>query len=165
LLGFGIRWATQEKGEEKTIANHVGCIVRPGTALNAFLVEALWTVKNHSFWDKYHGVGTVAVYRSINLTYTQRVTIHRYLLDHVGEKYGWWKILFHLGYKLTGKRAFLEPLFIDDRPICHYLIAKAYEAAGLDFGSPARLLDPDEVMDFCRDNPDKYELIHPMKEI
>ena len=165
ILGRGIRWATRTKGEEKTEANHVGLITWPGSKMNAFITEALWTVKNHSLFDKYHKNGEVAVYRPRNLTLTQSLKILDYMSENVGRRYGWWKILFHLGYKLTGWRKLLKPMFIDERPICSYLVARAFSKAGLNFGVAARSANPDDMMDFCRDNPDKYELVHPMQEI
>jgi hypothetical protein len=166
ILGRGIRWATRSKGESKTEANHVGLITTGGTKLNARITEALWKVETAFLFDRYHKKGTVAVFRPLNVTDGQIVTIRNEVLDHVGQRYGWWKLLLQFGKNKLGQEWMGKVMFIDDRPICSFLIALAFEKAGLTFGIEGRSADPDEMMDYCLENPGNYQpIIYPMQEI
>jgi hypothetical protein len=163
-LGRAIRWFTQDPGEGKTEANHVGMITKGGTRATAWLVEALWKVRNHAL-SRYVGRGQVAVFRPTNLTEQQKAAIAEYLAPLVGAKYGWYKLGFHAYARITGKKKVLKYMFLDKRPICSYLIAKAFSEAGLHFGVEPQAATPDDMMDFCIMNPDKYQIIHGMTEI
>jgi hypothetical protein len=41
-------------------------------------------------------------------------------------------------------------------------VAHAYSKAGKDFGVDPGAAQPDDIWDFIQDNPEKYELIHPL---
>lgn len=161
-VSSAIRWATRDPGEERTKCNHVGAFVEVGDLQEAVGVEALWKVRRHPIWPRYaNGKSRIGVYRPKNLTPAQRLTIIRYLNNHVGDRYGWWKIGFHLYAKLTGRKKPLRWMAVDQRPICSYLIAKAWAKAGLSFGVKPGTATPDDIMDFCESNPDKYEVVLP----
>lgn len=162
-LGRAIRWATRSKGEARTKANHVGMITSWGRMGDAQCVEALGRVKCHSFWDKYHlSNSRVAIYRPINITEDQRLIMVDEASKHCGEKYGWWKLLFHLEEKITGKRTWANRLFIRRRPICSFLVGIIFAKADLHFGMKGTALTPDDIMDFIEVNPEKYKLVRPM---
>ena len=165
LLSRAIRWATTDPGEEKSLTNHVGIISKGGDVKEAKIIEALWHVENHSLYGQYHNNGTVAVFRPLNLTEEQKEIIRAYLLKHVGNKYGWWKLGFHAAARFTRWKWIRNLSFLDSRPICSYLVARAFEEAGLSFGMEADGADPDEMMDFCLEHDDKYQIIHLMKRI
>lgn len=169
-FGRAIRWFTREGAEPATKVNHVGIIVEGGPLDQAVAVEALQTVKRHSFWDaRVESGGAVAVFRPLNLTPEQTQRIVRYCEAQVGKRYGYHKIVLHGLRKFGPARAAIDRVWSrvgwDRYPICSYLVARAFETCGLDFGVAATLAVPDDIWDFCRDHPEKYELILPLTPV
>jgi len=160
-LSKAIRWAEQEKGEAKSEASHVGAIVTEGYLEYVYCIEALKKVRRHSFWKKYHGKGKVTIYRARNIGPEDRAAILKALHGHVGETYGYLKICLHLLRKLTGGRDWLKLCTLDRYPICSYLVATAFEARGLTFRVKGKRATPDDMLDFCQSNPDKWECVRP----
>lgn len=162
-----VRWATQSEGEPETMASHVGVFTSVRSLELAEGIEALWRVTEHGVWEARRRTKAehLAIFRPVNLTDFQKRVILTELRSHIGEKYGWWKPLFHLAAKLTGKSWFTRFFFIDDRPICSYLVAIAFEAAGLTFGVEGRTATPDDIWDFVLSNPDKYRCVRPLQLI
>jgi len=130
----------------------------PGGLETAHGIEALRNVTEHGIWEARRRTRAerLAIYRPLNLTEAERQLIVAEARAHVGEKYGWWKLLFHLLAKLTGKVWFKRLLFLDDYPICSYLVGTAFQKAGLTFGVEGRSADPDDIWDFVTTNPEKY---------
>lgn len=155
-----IRWAEREPGEEPTWANHVGVVVKAGWLVPdggaeplAQTVEALWKVEQTRWWLRHrHEKGyEVQVWRHVGLSGNEARRICDYALKHVGDSYGWWKLGFHLADRLLfeGDKKLSRLLHVDDRPICSYLVARAFEIVGVEFGMPAVAADPDEMLDCC----------------
>lgn len=164
LLSRAILWGQREKGEARSRVNHVGAFVERGGLKTANGVEALWRVKCHPIYPRYKGQH-VAIFRPRNITVYDEYKIVSYLKQHVGNRYGWWKLLLQLaGHKLGWNWA-RNAMFIDDRPICSYLVAKAYREAGLDFGVQAQAAAPDDMWDFIENNPDKYKVVLPLQRL
>lgn len=165
ILARAIRWAERGPGEPPSETNHVGVITKAGSLVGAEVTEALWRVTT-SPMHKYHKNGKVAVFRPLNVEDEDLEEIRAEALSHVGETYGWWKLIFHLLARVTGIKRFKQVFFIDSRPICSMLVALAYEKAGFTFGVSGRSADPDEMMDFCLSHAGKYyPVIYPMQEI
>jgi hypothetical protein len=43
-------------------------------------------------------------------------------------------------------------------PICSWLVARGFKAAGLDFGEPERSVTPGDIMRFASTQPEKYQI-------
>ena len=161
LFAYLIRRATRKKNEAPTWAGHVGCVVEAGEGYEAIVVEALTTVEQHPMKEQYESsVVEIKVFRPLSLTDDQKAKILAYLKRSVGERYGYAKIALHGIYWLTGWDWVLNFGFIKSRPICSYLVANAWKEAGLTFGMGlSKVPSPDDMMDFCAENPSRYQLI------
>jgi len=153
-----IRKMTRARGEEPTVVNHVGIIMRHGLGLNAWGVEALPSgVKFHQLLGYQGGKTTVYVFRPVNLTEEQKDIIYQSVLDFVNRPYGWGKLLLHAAdHYLGGRYIFRRLGRLKDVPICSFVIARAFKEAGLDFGVAAEAASPDDIWDFVTTHPDKY---------
>lgn len=188
ILGRLIRWGEKDKGEtEATWANHAGVVVEDGWIMplspdttfgerQAIVIEALWHTRKGPLVLN----GTeVRVFRPVPpWTPAELERFKAAAEPYVGDKYGWWKLLFQLADKLAGRKLFTVLLHKDERPICSYLAAKVVGAAeGVEritarikllgptlngrsffaFGMPPQAVDPDEGMDFCLAHPELWE--------
>jgi len=146
-LSRAIRFFTRGAGEARTKVNHVGLVVQGGPIDDAVVVEALSTVKQHKLIDKYGGGRSqVAVYRPVNLAPAELETVVSTARGYVGRKYGFVKILAHLGdWVLQGAYVFRRLAVMDEYPICSWLVAHAFKQAGKSFGVAARAATPDDI--------------------
>jgi hypothetical protein len=166
-LGAAIRYATTGPREPMSWANHTGGVVRPGVIVPGtepfrrgmawgYTVEALWHVERAAWFERHGSENTsIEVWRHSRLTGNQTDRIVRYLEDHIGQRYGWWKLLFHLADRVAfaGDHRISRFLRLDKRPICSYLVARAFEVAGVEdaFGpTPAVAQDPDTMHDWLK---------------
>lgn len=176
LLGRLIRWGERDPTESPSWANHMFVVVESGWTAPlpgddngaAVVVEALGHVRRGPL--KLNGVA-VRVFRP-NPPYTEEEK-QRFIVaanNYVGDRYGWWKLTFHLADRLFfgGRKVLSRLLFIDKRPICSYLAAKVNDharaigtinvIAGVkipwpEFVVPPQAVDPDEALDFCESQP------------
>jgi len=162
LISILIRLFSKTGGEKRTFVNHVGIVV--DDVEQAIVVEALTKVERHKLWDKYHdGKTKVAVYRPTNLSNDEINLIVGKAESYVGRKYGYGKILAHLGDWLLGGRYFFRRFAsMDKYPICSWLVAAAYAAADKNFGCEIGMAEPDDIWDFVTNNKDKYTCIWPL---
>jgi len=164
-----IRYATRGPGEEPTFANHSLLFTSPGIVRpssdsisrtwQAKAVEALWQVEHGPWWDRHkEDKGSIIrVYRPDFLQPANKARLLETAIAHEGEKYGWWKLATHLLDRLAfdDKKTLSNFLRVDDRPICSYLVGRAFEVAGhrYAFGDiEPQAQDPDEQCDYCRDS-------------
>lgn len=155
-----IRWGTQRRGESRTIVNHAGLIVdNRGT-----LVEALGTVKRHNVVFAYEGSrnrSQVAIFRPRNIPAADLDAICKAAEQYVGDRYGYAKIGLHVGDGLLGKLGippiFTRLSFLDDFPVCSYILGKVFAVRGYGFGVKGRMATPDDIWDFGRERDDIYE--------
>lgn len=167
VLSKLIRLGETLPGEEEAVVNHVGIVTGYGPIDFADVVEALSRVVKHTIYSQYHNQkDKVAIYRPINLNSEQKYIITNKANSYVGDKYGYFKIVTHLLDYFTGKHYFFRRLANDDNyPICSWVVAHAYKAAGLNFGCEAGMADPDDIWDFCLKNPDKYKCVFELSNI
>ena len=158
FVSRAIRFFTRRFGESRTKVNHVGIIVEGGLLHSAIAVEALATVKRHPLgrYAKQRATG-VAVYRPVDLTDEEIASIVAKAESYVGRDYGWIKIVTHLAdWALLGAYVFRR-LTDDDRyPICSWVVAHAFGAAGKHFGVEPGAASPDDIWDFVTENPGRY---------
>lgn len=160
-LSRSIRTLTQSKGESPTVANHVGLIGYEGIDLRAWGIEALNSgVKFHQLYNRYGSGSDICVFRPINLSQSDADLIYEEAGRLINRPYGWGKIALHaMDYCIGNKYFFRKIGGLDRFPICSYLVAAAYNAAGKDFGVSTSEASPDDIWDFVTSNPDKYEFI------
>jgi len=160
-----IRKMTRSKGEAPTVVNHVGIIMHPGIGLHAWGIEALLSgVKFHQLTGYETSQDTVYVYRPKGLTEGQKTRIFQRAIEFANMPYGYGKLLLQAADWLIGNRYFFRRIGrLDHWPICSYVVASAFEAAGLDFGVARFAASPDDLWDFIQAHPDKYELVWEKK--
>lgn len=163
-----IRVASRGWGEDKTFFNHAGIVVTEGTIKTARMVEALWTVKNHTIWNAYAGTDTkVAIYRCNDLSPLERDLLGIYASEYIGRWYGVPKIITQAIDKLFFFDKYVARRITNsDRfPICSWVVAQAYDKLGLSFGVEPGQADPDDIGDFIFDHPEKYSCVLGLQEI
>lgn len=157
-FGKAIRWFSKTIGESKTRVNHVGVMVS-----SEDIVESLDKTRKRKVTAYYNRPTEIAVYRWKNLTDEEINTIAAKAESYVGAKYGWIKIIAHgLDRFLNGAYVFRRLTRSERYPICSWVVAHSYEAAGLSFGTDANAADPDDIWDFIQDNKGLFEEIHPL---
>jgi hypothetical protein len=160
LLQRTIRHTTRGPREEKTWANHALMFTHKGAvgpvprAEQAWAVEALWRVEHNPWWERHESESgyRIRIYRPDFVMPTEMRGIVQHALEHEGERYGWWKLGTHLLDRVLfdDKKVLSSFLRVDSRPICSYLVARAFEEEGYRyaFGDiPPVAQDPDEMMD------------------
>lgn len=145
LFSDAIRALTRERGEGRGWASHVALAVEDGC-----IIEALPRgVVEHEM--PYETGDRCQVWRPRNISPADRRCIVRRAHLYVGRGYGWTKIALHgLG---LGRFA-----FIDEWPICSWIVAESYARAGYTFGV-ARGATPDDIHDYCRAHAEKYRRV------
>lgn len=167
FVSSSIRFFTRRIGEKRSRVNHVGIIVDAGTLHSAIAVEALSKVRMHAMrrYSKKRATG-VAVYRPTNLTDAEKDAIVAKAKTYVDRPYGYMKILAHLAdWTLRGAYVFRRFTSDNDYPICSWLVAHAFKAAGKHFDVPAGAANPDDIWDFVQAHTDKYELVRDLRPI
>lgn len=163
LLGYLIRWAETAPKEKKTKTNHTFQVLEDGEIeKDAILTEAVSSTRigivNHSIY----GDTKVYMFRPIPpLTLKDCDLLMTLAKKHEGDKYGWWKLGFHLLDRLIfkDKKVLSKLLFIDSRPICSYYIAHLCAALRKTFGGKPEEMDPDTMMDYCEAHPNEWYFI------
>jgi len=166
-LSKTIRKLTCSKGEAATVANHIGIIGYEGDDLRAWGIEALGTgVKFHRLIDRYSPTDEICVFRATNLTTVEVDAIYLEACKMVNRPYGYGKLILHaLDWCIGGKYFFRRIGGLDAFPICSYLVADAFKAAGKDFGVSVGAASPDDIWDFIASNPDKYRFVWQQGEM
>ncbi len=184
LLGGLIRWGEEHQGDPNAWANHTFVVVESGWLVPpekygyglmrdeehfnydaegrispkiASVIEALWHVRKGPL--KVNGV-EVRVFRPVPPFNAEQAALFIAEAEtYVGDKYGWWKLLFQLGDRAIfgGKKVLTRFLFVKDRPICSFLAAKVNALVGCYFGVPPQCADPDTMMDYALAHPEKWQ--------
>jgi hypothetical protein len=162
-----IRFGTQQRGEGRSMVSHAGLILDgSGT-----LIEAIFAgVQIHDLERCYQGrEDLVSIWRPINISADERQQICDRATTYNGDTYGYGKIVLHTLDGLLGKLG-IPPVFkrlswLDDFPICSYLVAQAYADIGFEFGVSAKLASPDDIWDFVNCNPSKYICIRKLSKL
>jgi hypothetical protein len=158
IVGWAIRVFTRRIGESRTKASHTGVIVEGGGLDQAIIVEALATVKRHRLWERYSGRSReVAVFRPLNLSQAEIAAVVAKAETYVGRRYGYLKLVAHcLDWVLQGAYVFRRLANQDGYPICSWVVAHAFAAAGRHFGVEPGAATPDDIWDFVTAHPDVY---------
>jgi hypothetical protein len=168
FLSRAIRVCTRAFGESRTKVNHTGLIVSSGDLQTAQAVEALITVKKHPLWSHYGppDKNEVAIFRATDLSHADIEKIVAGAESYVGRKYGVFKLLAHfLDWLLQGAYVFRRLAQMDDYPICSWVVAYAFEKAGVSFGVPPNAASPDDIWDYIHAHPEDYVEIYPLSPL
>jgi len=164
-LSRAIRWVERDKDEAKSWTNHVGLvtfegyITIPPDGIGATVSEALWHIKEHSWWQAHGGeITSIAVFAPRGVSHAQISRIIGNARTRTGNRYAWWRLPGYLIERFT-KIKVSKAFFLKDRNVCSNHAALALEAAGIRFPEPAGQLDPDEMMDYCLAHPDEWDFI------
>lgn len=155
VLGWLIRWAERRRGEKESYANHTA-----GVGSDSDVVEAVSRVKSTPWlrWISKHK--HFEVWRYKPFTVEERIQVAKKAEEYLGRKYGWWKLIVHLGdgmiSKITGKDAFFfrKVLHTKKYPICSWVWAWAYWQEGVLFGTDPAYADPDSQHDHVKESDD-----------
>ena len=158
LIGKLIRFFSQPIGKKPAKVNHVALMRYNGT-----VIEALDRVRVTDLSDK---IGQdVAVYRVKSLTPVQREIVSTEAIAHLGQKYGYLKIVAHLlDWCLFGAYFFRRIARMPNYPICSWLVADAYKEVQWDFGVPMAAAEPDDIWVHIQNHPQDYECIRPLSK-
>jgi hypothetical protein len=167
FLGRAIRFFTRRVGESRTKVNHVGLVVQGGPLKEAVMVEALRTVVRHRLIDEYGGTrDQVAIARPTQLSRAELRRIVAAAEGYVGRKYGYGKIVLHaLDWALQGAYVFRRLGRMDDYPICSWLVAHAYGAAGVHFGVDPGAATPDDIWDHVTTHPGEFARVRALSRL
>ena len=167
IVGWAIRTFTRHFGESRTEATHCAVVVVGGGLYNAVIVEALSTVRKHALRDRYvGGRHYVSVFRPLGLDAEQIRRIVAKAESYVGRRYGYGKLLAHWAdWLLQGAYVFRRLASEDRYPICSWVVAHAFAAAGTDFGVDPGAATPDDIWDFVRAHPDRFALVLPLARL
>jgi len=177
LLGRAIRWAERDPHEEPTWANHTGVVVEDGwiapphwvyepgaehlpeAARLATVVEALWHVRYGPL--QVNGIAVRVFRPEPALTLAELMRFRLAASKHVGEKYGWWRLLMHLADRVLfgGRKVVSNIALVKNRPVCSYLAAEVYSVVGINFGMEPAAATPDEMLDWVASKPGAWREI------
>ena len=122
----------------------------------------MWKVKTHPIEDAIAGTESVFILHPKNLTADQTKAIIRSACGMSADGYGLWDLglqLIDVTFKTTWPTDHALALGLKQHPICSYLVASAYAAAGLNFGAKlAQSISPADIYVFADANPDKYNV-------
>ena len=98
--------------------------------------------------------------QDISLSADQREAIARRALKFSAADYGWADIILQLANAIFRTTWFTDHLtfgFLDQFPICSYLVAQSYKTIGLTFGKKKEeSITPADIYNFAENNPSIY---------
>lgn len=166
LISKAIRFFERSEKDPHIYVDHTGLFVESEIPINkAVCIEARVKVYRHNFWKHYYTKkDKVAIYRPLNLTLHEKEIILLKAQSYVGLSYGYIKIAAHfLDYFFGGKNIFRRFLSSDEHPICSWVVAQSFYAIGKTFGIEGTIANPENIWDFVKNNPDKYQCIHNLE--
>jgi hypothetical protein len=158
----------REPGESRSLVSHVGMVVEGGTLKDCEIVEALWKVRRHRLWDRYHaGPDKIAIFKPLGFGIDQIFKVCLAAEGYVGRRYGPLKLLAHaVDYLLQGRYVARRLCRLENYPICSWLTASAWDAIDYRFlGRHPAQSQPDDQWDHCKKTPAQWECILPLQRI
>lgn len=145
-----IRWFSRGWGEKKTWASHSALVLT--VAEDIEIIEALTRVTRRPIFAYAKKKSKLLVSRIPGgLDSGQRAQLMKKSLDYHGRVYGFIKLLPHALDRLFNNRyVFRRLLWMDDYPICSWLVAYVYDRVlSYHFGTPPNAAQPDDLLDHC----------------
>lgn len=138
--------------------SHVGLVISDNPVV--LVLEALNRVKTDTIEESLKDVENAYLFRPLNVDETDINTIIRAASKASTNSYGWFSLGLQLADILFRTRLFTDHIYNDRHPICSYLVAEAYGAAGLTFGKLLyQSITPADIFNFAKINSDKYQCI------
>lgn len=158
-----------ENNEKPSVVNHTGFIISEGELPDAIIVEANHKIRKGPF-EGFYGSSAhkvqVAVFRRRDITTEQQAFIRAEANRHVGETYGYFKLLGHAAdyylSKLFKKRVTFGRWLLraESLPICSYFVGDIAKKLKWTFmGRPVNELQPDDIWDECMSNEAEWETV------
>ncbi len=163
MLSRLVRFFSTTGGESRAQVNHSGIVVDAADG-DPVIVEALTHVQQHTMLSQYNDDSTlIAAFRPIGLSDQDIDKVVAKAKSYVGDEYGYFKILAHLGdWCLGGRYFFRRFASMDKYPICSWLVAESFAEIDHNFGCPPGMAEPDDIWEYCRAHPELYEQIWPL---
>ncbi len=150
LLSRVIRWFSQGREEKKTWASHSALVLTAAEEIE--IIEALIRVTRRPIFTYAKKKSKVLVSRIPGgLDTEQKAQVIRKAENYRGRVSGFIKLLPHALDRLFDNRyVFRRLLWIDDYPICSWLVAYVYDRVlKHHFGVPPNAAQPDDILDHC----------------
>ena len=163
-LGKAIRFFSRSVGESRTQVNHTGIFVSSGEINEVEIIEALQKTRRIKFKDAYFNSPIeVCIYRFNGLgTYDKEVLVSC-ASKYVGDTYGYLKIIAHfLDWCLGGAYIVRRLFFLNNYPICSWLVAQCYAMIGITFGVRPGAAEPDDIWDYIQANRAMFTEVSPL---
>ena len=164
ILGTLIKTFSRSPWEEPTQLTHVGLISVRGDISQVPLLESLMYVREHGLYRQYADTKSkVCIFRP-KLDYENRIKVVNRAREHIGKKYNYPALVFHLfDYFLGGRYVFRRLAGYEDYPICSWLDSDAFwYVMRWTFGVPPGMAQPDDIWDYCLSHHDKYEMVREL---
>jgi len=139
----------------KGSVSHVGIIIGLEPCL---VLESLRRVKTNSLRDAIHSVEAAYILQPKNLTLPERIEVVREAVLWSTTTYGWGKLPLHGLDALFGTQHFSRNWSFTNMSICSWLVGRAYERIGKDFGEPVNSVTPEDIYRFAQLRADLYHI-------
>ena len=149
FLSKAIRIFQQDPNESRSVVSHVGIVVEDGTESSAVIIEALTKVRRHTI-EKAYGKSKEKLFiaRPCSLSEDNILKVVAKAEQYNGKTYGYLKVAAHaLDRLFRGQYVFRRLCFMDDYPICSWIVAYSYDEINYRFGVLPTLCQPDDIWD------------------
>lgn len=137
--------------------SHVGLVIC--TEPTALIMESVHEVRTVPFRIAVAAHPVVYLLKSLDLTDSQRREIVETACFFTCQNYGWIRAVA-LGFSSIAESRVLDAIMRwSDAPHCGWFVSEAYRSLGLDFGKPSEKIWPQDVLDFARSHPKKYQVL------
>jgi hypothetical protein len=137
--------------------SHVGMVVGDTPVI---VIEALLRVKTRPIEDSVADAEKAYLLQDLSLSTEKRDTIVKRACQFSAADYGWADIVLQLANAVFRTTWFTDHLtfgFLNQFPICSYLVAESYETIGLTFGKQKdESITPADIYNFARQQPTIY---------
>jgi hypothetical protein len=138
--------------------SHVGMVT--GTEPFVEIIEALLRVKTRPIEESMADAEAAYLLQDLSISADQREAIVRRALEFSAADYGWADILLQLANAIFRTTWFTDHLtfgYLNQFPICSYLVAESYQTIGLTFGKEKEeSITPADIYNFAEKHPSIY---------
>jgi Permuted papain-like amidase enzyme, YaeF/YiiX, C92 family len=139
------------------MVSHVGICINASPPI---VIEALNTVKTNPLFVTMANAAAVYQLHPKALTDAQREIIINTAVSFSNKSYGYLDLALQLFDAATHTNIWTRKFawWLSRYPICSFVVAASYGAAGLNFGVDTRSARPSDIMTFALANPNLYEV-------
>lgn len=163
----GIRWASMGKDEIPTLVNHVSGVTEKKLVNGVYcykITEALARVQENDLYGYDNGGDEVCIWRHRYMSPGAQAFVVGMVRNDIGKLYSPVRIVGQFLDKLVEKILpvrfdYFSRVWIPFTRICSVLWAVPLSYLGISFGCDPKTADPDEMLDYCLDHPEEWELV------